>query len=205
MTPKEIDCTYADEHDLAARYLAGQLSEADAEAFESHYFGCERCWGEVHQGGEIRFALGEPALVPAAGRSPAHRFAARDVGPLLAAAAAVAMVALGIRDVARRPEPAPELVYRGTAFEALRIRASHERGGMRLSWTPFEDARSYVLEVIASDGSPVLKREIEEPTVFLEERAIPPHPGVSFLVRVTALDPMHQVVATGVLTPLRVQ
>ncbi len=33
MTLKEIDCTYAEQHDLAALYLAGKLPESEAKSF----------------------------------------------------------------------------------------------------------------------------------------------------------------------------
>ena len=79
MKTKEIDCTYAERHDFAPLYLTGQLSASDAEAFEAHYLGCARCWGDVRQGEEIRAALGQPALAPDFGPNhAAHRRGCRD-------------------------------------------------------------------------------------------------------------------------------
>ena len=40
---REMDCTRVDDSDRVALYLSGKLSEADAEAFELHYLGCDRC------------------------------------------------------------------------------------------------------------------------------------------------------------------
>ena len=54
---KDLDCQYVEENDLVSSYLGGRLSEEEAEAFERHYFGCERCWAEVKAGQEIRAAL----------------------------------------------------------------------------------------------------------------------------------------------------
>ena len=58
----DFGCQYVEEHDLVSAYLGGRLSEQEAEAFERHYFGCERCWGEVKAGEEIRAALKRAGL-----------------------------------------------------------------------------------------------------------------------------------------------
>ena len=63
---REMNCTRAGETDLVALYLAGKLSESEAEGFEAHYLGCETCASTLRLAGEIRAALGKPVLVPAA-------------------------------------------------------------------------------------------------------------------------------------------
>ncbi|MBM4189071.1 MAG: zf-HC2 domain-containing protein, partial [Gemmatimonadetes bacterium] len=45
MMSDQLTCDRVDREDLDTRYLAGTLSEADAAAFEAHFFECERCWG----------------------------------------------------------------------------------------------------------------------------------------------------------------
>src|SRR5262245_20938359 len=101
MHMKEIDCTRADETDLVALYLAGKLPEHEAEAFETHYLGCERCAAALREGGEIRAALGKPVLAtaPASPEAP-RRGGSRDVWTFLAAAAAVAAFFYGLGHVA---------------------------------------------------------------------------------------------------------
>jgi CHAT domain-containing protein len=55
--PKSLDCALVDEQDLVSRYIGRKLSPEEAETFEEHYFGCERCWGEVKGATEIRAVL----------------------------------------------------------------------------------------------------------------------------------------------------
>ncbi len=83
---RELACAEIEARDLMSGYLAGRLSEEDAEAFEKHYFGCEKCWAELKAGTEIRAAL--------AGQSGADATKRRRVWTdwrLLAAAAAVVL------------------------------------------------------------------------------------------------------------------
>src|SRR6476659_10109169 len=51
------NCLYTDDSDIEQRYLAGKLSETDAEEFERHYFECDACWNRVQRGAEIKAAL----------------------------------------------------------------------------------------------------------------------------------------------------
>jgi CHAT domain-containing protein len=75
-----------------SRYVGQKLNPEEAEAFEEHYFGCDRCWEEVQRATEVRAAFRE-AEAPA----KAIPFRQRRRIPLalwggLAAAAAVALV-----------------------------------------------------------------------------------------------------------------
>ena len=95
MSRNEITCELVDERDLDTRYLAGRLNPEEAEGFEAHFFGCERCWELVQQGLAVRIALGADAVAP---QLPAT--ASRQGKPGgrwwgLAAAAAVAAVVVG--------------------------------------------------------------------------------------------------------------
>lgn len=58
MNEPEQTCPIADT-DTDVRYLAGSLTDAEAEAFEEHYFGCDTCWKAVQRGAEIRSALSQ--------------------------------------------------------------------------------------------------------------------------------------------------
>jgi CHAT domain-containing protein len=86
---KDLDCQYVEEHELVTSYLAGRLSEDEAEAFEKHYFGCEKCWAEVRAGNEIRAALKGHAGGATVRRGPWTNW------KLLAIAAAVGVVVFG--------------------------------------------------------------------------------------------------------------
>ena len=204
MKPREMDCTYAEDHDLVPRYLAGELPEAEAEAFEAHYFGCERCWASVRQGGEIRAALGNAAIEPIP-TDPAREFGS-NAGMLLAAAAAVGVIALGVLQLSRRPEiDSFEPTYRGATAGALPLEVvSQPAGRIVLSWPEVDDAQLFVVEVFTSDGASVWRRETTSTTASLKPGELPPRPGISFLAKVEALDTMGQVVARSDLKPLSV-
>jgi len=202
MTVKEIDCGYADERDVAARYLAGGLPEAEAEEFEKHYFSCERCWGEVEQAGELRLAFGRPLVAPpesAAGR------VRRDYWTPLAAAAVVAVLAVGLGRLAERAEvPQGSPVFRGSGTDVLALVVKPgPTGQVVLEWPPHPNAESYRIEVLRSDGVPVLRSETSDVTVVLDAGALPLlPPGVSLLARVEAMDAMGQIIASSVLKTL---
>lgn len=92
---RELDCEYVEEQNLVSGYLSGRLSEQDAEAFEKHFFGCEKCWAEVKAGEEIRATLQrgrarvKTPVVSNVRRGPWVRWLA------LAAAAAIGAAAVG--------------------------------------------------------------------------------------------------------------
>ncbi|MFW6202615.1 MAG: zf-HC2 domain-containing protein, partial [Gemmatimonadota bacterium] len=79
----EKSCTRAEPDavgdDVVEDYVAGRLSEAEAEAFEAHYFECDACWGRVRGALELYAAFSErPAAGPAdAGSSAAGGRAGR--------------------------------------------------------------------------------------------------------------------------------
>jgi anti-sigma factor RsiW len=197
-----MNCAWVEEHDLVALYLSGKLPEAEAEGFESHYFGCERCWADVRQAGEVRAALGLPVL---AMPSSERRASGRDAWTLLAAAAAVAIMVLGLRQLAQRPEAAsPEPVWRGGSEAPLPLQVSIDpKGRISLEWPAQEAAQVYVAQIFTSDGVSVWKRETTETTVSLDVGDLPPNrPGISFLGKIEALDTMGQAVARSELKPL---
>src|SRR5580658_4596617 len=89
MEPPELTCEQISAQDIPSRYVLGELSEAEQDQFEQHYFECGRCFEAVR----IRQSLGG-ALSRRAGRNWL-RWAA------LAAAAAV-LLAVGVHLVWRR-------------------------------------------------------------------------------------------------------
>lgn len=44
-----MDCSLIVRNELAERYLLGDLSPAEQEAYEKHYFDCPRCFGELRR------------------------------------------------------------------------------------------------------------------------------------------------------------
>ena len=197
---RAIDCPNARERDLTSLYLAGKLPEGEAEAFEAHYFECESCWQDVQRGRELRAALGKPEVEPAARVTRS----ARDWRPL-AAAAVIAFVGLGVWQLTRRTAGEPTRpVLRGVNSEGLALKVETEpKGGINLSWPAHPDAATYEIEVLASDGVSVWRTEVKEPRLSIGPAVLPaPGKGISFLIKVEALDPMGQVVAKSELKPL---
>src|SRR5262245_35228068 len=114
------DCARAEQGDVLVRYIGGRLGEAEAQAFEAHYFGCEGCWAEVHAAAEIRDAKGLDVFAAA----PSARLrTGRDLWTLLAAAAAVAVMVLGLQQLAVRTEATsqPGSVFRSSREEPLTL------------------------------------------------------------------------------------
>lgn len=115
---KPIDCGYVEDHDLVKSYLGGTLSEEEAEAFEAHYFECDRCWEEVNIANQIRAAT---AAAPPIRIPSKPRRTLRSAWPALAIAAAVAIVAFSagllvsrsrrVVGVERIASATPELPY----------------------------------------------------------------------------------------------
>jgi Putative zinc-finger len=200
---REIDCRRADGIDLAALYLAGRLPEDDAEAFEAHYLGCERCASALREAGEIRAALGQSVLAPES--VPSRSVGGwRDIGTLLAAAATVAAFFFGMRQVAEREPVVHDGVLRSASAESVNLSiASGPDGTVVLAWPAHARAHSYRFEIVRSDGVPVLKSETGDRRVVLAVSDLPPRPeSVTLLARVEALDALGQVVAASAPRPL---
>lgn len=185
MMAKEIGCELVAEKNLAGLYLAGKLAGSDAEAFEAHYISCERCWNEVQRGAEIRSAMSVPTVVRASSQRSRP-----DVWTPLAAAAVVAVLAIGL---ARFPQPSDSSAQsadRGTTAEAFDLRASLvEPQEVVLEWRGIPQADTYVVKIFGSDGTPIMSNHTAGLRVSLDVRMLPPlKPGVSVLAAVQALD-----------------
>jgi putative zinc finger protein len=52
-----MDHTYADEHQIAHRYLLGKLSPEEKERFEEHYLGCRECVADLEAAQALHLGL----------------------------------------------------------------------------------------------------------------------------------------------------
>jgi tetratricopeptide (TPR) repeat protein len=103
-----MDCTLITKQEFAERYALGKLGPEQCDAYERHYFECERCFNELQQLLVIRRELEAQAL-----NAPAPQ---RDFGwrstwwwPALASAAAIVVVVmLGYWREAPAPLPGPD-------------------------------------------------------------------------------------------------
>src|SRR5215217_6504252 len=90
-----MTCHDVETRGMAEEYLLGRLSEADAEAYESHYFSCERCYSELSSLRAVRSALTGGSAAAAAPRQ-APRTGTRALPWLAAAAAVILAVAVSL-------------------------------------------------------------------------------------------------------------
>ena len=176
MQPTRITCIRVEEEDLDARYLAGTLSEQEAEAFEEHYFECERCWATVQLGRDVRAALTADETRPAALPRGAERDTPRRVRELsrrrwfpLAIAASIAIVAIGLwprGERGNRDTVADQL--RGPT-DSIRAVASVRGKTLLISWPATPSADRYRVRLQRSDATLVVERIVGD-TAFAVSR-----------------------------------
>jgi Putative zinc-finger len=207
MPERETSCPYGTDSDIDARYLAGALSAVESEAFEEHYFACDRCFGAVQRGAEIRAAMSlgtsevspeaEPRVIPI--ERSVRRFSTWR--PAMAAAALV-IFALGIRQViARRPLtgrtaglPSPSIDAPRGARPPFTLTSHATSAVLVAAWSPPPGARSYRVRLLAIDGSLLFERETADTSVMLSSELI--RDGTPVYWEVQALDALRSVVAT---------
>ncbi len=93
MNSNAIDHQQAIKNMMAERYLLGELSENERDAYEAHLFDCQICFAQVKAGTEFvgylkRVGTEEPKVVPVA-QTSWHRFLAFFSRPLIAPTFAV--------------------------------------------------------------------------------------------------------------------
>jgi hypothetical protein len=109
-----MDKAHQPDEQIAERYFLGELTDAEAEAYEAHYFECERCAEYVAEEMQMLESGRAVAMMDARPAAPAPvtniaegRRRKRDWIPL--AAAAVLVIAVGAPMLLRgpvKPEPA---------------------------------------------------------------------------------------------------
>jgi hypothetical protein len=188
-----ITCASVDERDLDTRYLAGALGEAEAEAFEAHYFGCDRCWGLVRDGNAIRAAL-SPA------GAGARRRARWPHALRWGIAAGLAVVAAGIALWPRPPGSQPaDTTVRGGEVRAIAVAARRSSDSLTLSWSHVDRAERYRVRLFSGQGDLVLERASVDTALTLPSAALPGGGGAA---EVTAEDRLHLPLGRSGLVPL---
>ena len=210
MEPTHVTCTRVEEEDLDARYLAGTLSEEEAEAFEEHYFGCDRCWTAVQTGLDVRAAstattvdpqVRTPPTVERGTGRPARRIARRQWLPL-AIAASIAVLAVGLWQRDGGPGVAP--VGDGLRGPADSIRAVASVRGriLMLGWPVTPRADRYRVRLQRSDATVVLERIVGDTVLAVPRdslRAVTD--GERVYWEVQALDALRRTIARSRLVP----
>jgi hypothetical protein len=196
LTP--LDCARVEEQEYEGRYLAGSLSEAEAEAFEAHYFSCDRCWTAVERAMELRAAYmpgvgpvtsavaaqvategseGDqprmPERVSTGRRRALGRWVHRAWAPTLAAAAVVIISVWQLH----RPsgQSAPSDVERGASIDLL-VRPAATQTALFATWSPVRGADQYRVQLFAADGARLAERSVSD-TLVSVPRDVLPTPG----------------------------
>lgn len=75
-THGRIGCGRVRDERLDRRYLAGEMADAEATAFEEHYLACDECWLLVQRGAATPVARAptSAASAPSAPSAPSSRW-----------------------------------------------------------------------------------------------------------------------------------
>ncbi len=165
MAEQPMTCEWVDQNELDRRYLEGRLSEAEANAFEEHYFGCDRCWELVKGGAGLRAAQ--------RGGEAIRARRARAWWKPLAIAAGLAIVAFGTwRAMTPRDTAAPDTI-RG-AGDSLAVRSGFSAGAWHAAWPADSMVAVYRVRLFAADGRLLLTREVADTSLDISVTSLPP-------------------------------
>lgn len=185
LTP--LDCARVEEQEYERLYLEGALSEAEAEAFEAHYFGCDRCWAAVERAVELRAAftqggapvassvVGHTAAAgsePGEGRIPlrASTVRGRATGrrwrrAWVPALAAAALVMISVWQLHRSRGQSVLLdVERGASIDLV-VRPAATQDTLLATWSPVRGADQYRVQLFAADGTQLAERTASDTVV----------------------------------------
>lgn len=189
MTPDELTCELVDERELDTRYLADALPPLEAEAFERHYFGCERCWGLVAKGVAVRTVEQEVAQRR---ERPLRRWQV----PALGVAAAI-VVAVGSLLVMRRPPTETGNVERG-GQGSIAVAARRTADSLFAVWARVPGSVRYRVRLFTPAGERAMERDVRDTVLALGARAVARprgSPAGSLYWHVEALDERGSVLA----------
>lgn len=190
---KPLTCEQVDQEELDRRYVHGRLSEAEAAAFEEHFFGCDRCWQLVKGGGAVRASRPKDA-------APAGRTG--SLWKPLALAAGIGLIALGIWEILSTRRTSPDDELRGAA-DSLVVHTQLTAGTWRLSWSPVEGATSYQVRISGADGTLLDTRQVTDTVLDIPAAQLAPDStGMPRYLEVQGFDLLRRPVARSPLVPL---
>jgi hypothetical protein len=188
-----MTCEQVDQGELDLRYLRGELDPGQAEAFEAHYFGCDRCWNLVRAGNQLRSARSIPSTRPGS---------SRKLWWLTAAAAFIATVSIGLWRQLQRDQPVPvdSLRSSGPGLAAPVARILNE--AITLDWRPVPQASSYRVRLFRGDGTLLIQREVRDTAISVSRDSLG-GPALELVWQVHALDRLGGEIARLPLTTVR--
>lgn len=163
MAEQPTTCELVDQHELDRRYLEGRLSDVEADAFEAHYLGCDRCWALVKGGAGVRAALRpRPAL------AVARR---RGWWKPLAVAAGIGLVSLGTWRAMVPRDSAPPEALRGIG-DSLLVQGGASPGGWHAAWPVDTTVARYRVRLFATDGRLLFTRDVTDTSLTIPATSV---------------------------------
>lgn len=189
-----MTCELVDQNELDRRYLEGRLSDAEANAFEEHYLGCDRCWELVKGGAGIRAALHRGGAIQA-GRP-------RRWWTPLAIAAGLGIVTFGTwRVVTPRDVATPDAI-RG-AGDSLAVQSAFSAGAWHAAWPADSAMAWYRVRLFAADGRLLFTREVTDTSLDISAASLSATDrGAPLYLDVQGFDLMRRPVKRSPLLPL---
>ncbi len=197
MPIQELTCAQADDADFDTRYLAGTLSDPEAESFESHYFACDRCWALVRAASEARASMLDAA----------RQTSTRRRWPVWTSALAAGIAAIAIGgSLWLRPRAStvvtPGQVERGAPADGTGLTMSVAGDSVFVRWAPVPRAVIYRLRLFTAQGTLLYEREVRDTSAVVRLSSLPLRPALSYW-SVEALDGSRGVLSHTPLVPLR--
>jgi anti-sigma factor RsiW len=173
----------------AERYHLAEMSDAERDAFEAHYFECQQCAHDVHAGALLQDGAraGWAAQTAAPAAAPPIRFAPRTprrwyASPVLPwGLAATLAIAVGYQSLRPASTPAASSLR---ALTPVTLRAT-ARGAESIVPVPREGPVTFALDVDPQDAG-ALTYELHGPgdRVVAQGQAAPPAGGAPLLLLV---------------------
>lgn len=188
-----ITCALVDERELDRKYVAGQLNDDEAAAFEEHYFACDRCWALVKGGADVRSAHVGVVSLP--------RLRRTWMMPL-SIAAGIMLVALGTWRVIGSDGVAMPDTIRGIA-DSIVVSTTTTTAHWEAAWASLPEAASYRIRVFSEDGQVLLTREATDTTVRLTADTLATMArGKPLYMEVQRLDQLQRTTGRSPLIPI---
>jgi hypothetical protein len=168
-----LSCGAVIDRGLIERYLAGTLSEAEVEAFESHYLTCTRCQNDLRMAAAIRDVLPEVQEASRTADASTAGVTGRWFGRrerIAAIAVAIAAVLAGI--VLVRPSTIDSLRHRDTVPDTEMVPVVEAPVGEvepveEFRWTAVTAADLYRVTLYDAAGDVIWQVEARETHVAL--------------------------------------